>query len=106
MRIDRRNSGAQCFVARDEDDVGIVSRERFDVVNGSERAAQRVIFDEAGGKEFVRGAKNISERNTCRFFSHSDWNAAETAAATALRLRVNLSALLNKLAGLLFHAGA
>src|SRR6266480_7936733 len=70
MRIDCRNSSAQCLVARDEDDVSIVSRERFDVVNGGQRASERVIFDQPSGKEFVRGAKNISERDPGRFVTH------------------------------------
>ena len=47
MRVDRRNSGAQCFVARDENDVRIVRGDRFGVVDRGERAAERVIFDQA-----------------------------------------------------------
>src|SRR5882724_1643296 len=77
MRVNRRNSGVQCFVLRDENNIGIVGRERFDVVNRGKCAAQRVVFDEASRNEFVCGAKDISEWNTGRFVTHSreSWRA-------------------------------
>src|ERR1700686_950172 len=71
MRVNRRNSGVQCFVLRDENNIGIVSRERLDVVDRRERAAESVVFNQTSGDEFVRRAKNISERDCWRFLAHS-----------------------------------
>ena len=47
MRVNGRNSGAQRFVAGDENNIGIVRGDRFGVINRGECAAQRVIFDQA-----------------------------------------------------------
>ena len=45
MRRNRGSSGAQCLVAGDENDIGIV-RYRFRVIDRGERAAECVIFDQ------------------------------------------------------------
>ena len=45
MRIDRRDACAQRFVARDKNDVRVVGREWFGVVDCRECSAKRVIFD-------------------------------------------------------------
>lgn len=48
VRVDRRNAGGEPLLGRDENDIGVVGGEGFDVVDGGKSAAERVVFDQAG----------------------------------------------------------
>ena len=61
VRVDRRNASGQPFLGGDEDDVGVVGGEWFDVVDRGQRATEGVVFDQAGSDEIIGGAKNIRQ---------------------------------------------
>jgi hypothetical protein len=69
IRVNPGNAGGQIFLSRDEDDSGIVGCEWFDVVDRRERAAQGLVFNQAGGGQDIRHAKDIRQRDA-RFFAH------------------------------------
>src|SRR2546421_417306 len=64
------NSSGQIFRHGNKEDVGVVSYEWLDVVNGSECATQRVVFDETGRNEFIRRAENINQGNCWGVVAH------------------------------------
>jgi len=70
MRIDCGDSGTQCFVIGDENNICVVSYERFDVIDRGERAAERIILNQTGGNELVRSTKDINERDRRGFVGH------------------------------------
>ena len=70
MRIDRGNSCTQRRVAGDKNDISVVRRERFCVINRSERATERLVFNQPGGDKLIRGPQNISKRDACALFGH------------------------------------
>ena len=61
VRVDFRNPRAESVLSGDKDDVRIVGGEWLDVVDGGERAAERVVLDEACGDEIIRCAEDIGE---------------------------------------------
>src|SRR5882724_8705123 len=61
MRVDGRNARSQSFVGGDEENVRIVGGERFDVINRRERAAERPVFNQLRGNQFVRRTQQVGQ---------------------------------------------
>jgi len=92
IRIDSWDSSAQSFVAGDENDIGIVRRDGFGVVNRGQRPAQRVVFDYSSRDELVGSAKDVNERDGGRFVGHSMSILAEKASQIDHDIASRLSA--------------
>lgn len=61
MRVDGRDAGGETGISRDEEHVGIVGGERLGVAHRRQRAAERVVHDEASRAQAVCRCENVCE---------------------------------------------
>lgn len=62
--LDGGNAGSQALVLGDEENVRVVGRERLDVVDGRESAAERPVFDQSCRHQPVCRAQDIGQGQT------------------------------------------